>query len=205
MPDFVHLHVHSEFSLLDGACRIGEMASYAKSLGQTALALTDHGVMYGSVDFYRSATAAGIKPITGCEVYVAPRTRFDMVHELDSDISHLVLLCRNDTGYKNLIKLVSHAFTEGFYMKPRIDEELLAAHCEGLICLSACASGAIPKLLLKGNYEAALEKAIKYRDLFGEDNFYLEVQDHGLEEQKVINRGLLKLHKETGIGRLFSF
>jgi len=144
---FVHLHTHTEYSLLDGACRIRNLIQRAKELGQNAIAITDHGVMYGAVDFYKSAKAEGLKPIIGCEVYVAPRTRFDRVHELDSEARHLVLLCRNEVGYRNLCTLVSRAFTEGFYSKPRIDLDLLRMHSQGLIALSACLAGEIPRLL----------------------------------------------------------
>ena len=196
---FTHLHVHTEFSLLDGACRIREIARQAKALGQDALAITDHGVMYGAVDFYRACKAEGIKPIIGCEVYVAPRTRFDRVHELDAEARHLVLLCRNETGYRNLSYLVSMAYTEGFYIKPRIDLELLRAHCEGLIALSACLAGEIPRLLLQGSYEKAKTHALEMRELFGADGYYLELQDHHIPEQQTVNAGLLRLHEETGI------
>ena len=148
---FVHLHLHTEFSLLDGACRIKKLTERVKELGQEAVAITDHGVMYGVIDFYRACKAAGVKPIIGCEVYVAQRTRFDKVHELDSDSRHLVLLCRNEEGYRNLSYMVSCAFTEGFYIKPRIDMDLLRQHCGGLIALSACLGGEIPKRLMAGD------------------------------------------------------
>ncbi|MBO4831553.1 MAG: DNA polymerase III subunit alpha [Oscillospiraceae bacterium] len=196
---FVHLHVHSEYSLLDGACRIRELVRRASELGQTALAVTDHGVMYGAVNFYKEAKAAGIKPIIGCEVYVAPRSRFDKDHDLDSVRYHMVLLCRNETGYRNLCQLVSRAFTEGFYIKPRIDMELLRAHSEGLICLSACLAGEIPRLLSAGDYTAAKNKALELSEIFGDDGFYLELQDHGIPEQKEVNRGILRIHEETEI------
>ena len=196
---FVHLHVHSEYSLLDGACRIRDLVTRVQELGQTSVAVTDHGVMYGVVDFYKAAKKAGIKPIIGCEVYVAPRTRFDMDYDLDSDRHHLVLLCKNATGYKNLCHIVSAAFTEGFYMRPRIDMELLRGHSEGLIALSACLSGEIPKLILERRLSDAKAKALEMRDLFGEDGFYLELQSHGLDGQPEINEGLKKLHAETGI------
>ncbi len=196
---FVHLHVHSEYSLLDGACRIEELVQRAKDLGQTAVALTDHGVMYGAVDFYRAAKKAGIKPIIGCEVYVAPRTRFDRVHELDDRPRHLVLLCENEIGYRNLCALVSRGFTEGFYSKPRVDWALLEAYHEGLIALSACLAGELPRLLLAGDYDDAKAYALKMHKLFGEDHFYLELQDHGIPEQREVARGLLRLHNETGL------
>lgn len=196
---FAHLHVHSEYSLLDGACRIRELVARAASLGQTAVAVTDHGVMYGVIAFYKEAVKAGIKPIIGCEVYVAARSRFETERGADSARYHLVLLCKNETGYKNLCLLVSKAFTEGFYIKPRIDMELLKAHHEGLIALSACLAGEIPQLLMQENYDAAKAKALYMRDLFGPDGFYLELQDHGIKEQQAVNLGLARLSKETGI------
>lgn len=196
---FVHLHVHSEYSLLDGACRIQDLVRQAKALGQTAVAITDHGVMYGAVDFYKAARAEGIKPIIGCEVYVAPRTRHDKVQERDSHPYHLVLLCRNETGYRNLSALVSRGFTEGFYGKPRIDQELLEQHCEGLIALSACLAGQLPRLLLSGDYEGAKAHALSMRELFGPDGYYLELQDHGIPEQRQAAGLLARLHRETGI------
>ncbi|MBQ2925889.1 MAG: DNA polymerase III subunit alpha, partial [Ruminiclostridium sp.] len=196
---FVHLHVHSEFSLLDGACRIQGLVQRAQELGQTAIAVTDHGVMYGAVDFYKAAKAAGIKPIIGCEVYVAPRTHFDKVHELDDRPRHLVLLCKDDQGYRNLCALVSRSFTEGFYGKPRVDMDLLKEYHEGLIALSACLAGEVPTRILAGDYEGAKAHALEMRDIFGPDNYYLELQDHSIPEQKDAARGLLKLHKETGI------
>lgn len=197
--DFVHLHLHTEYSLLDGACRIGRLFQRAKELGQRAVAITDHGVMYGAVEFYKEAQKQGIKPIIGCEVYVAPRTRFDKVHELDSEFSHLVLLCENGTGYRNLTHIVSKSFTEGFYGKPRIDRELLEAHHEGLIALSACLAGEVPKALLRGDYAAARETALWYDGLFGRGNYFLELQNHGLREQLEINPSMIKLSRETGI------
>ena len=195
---FTHLHLHTEYSLLDGACRIDRLFDYIKQLGQTAVAITDHGVMYGCVAFYDAAKAAGIKPIIGCEVYVATRTRFDKVNRIDGN-SHLILLCKNETGYKNLIKMVSAGFTEGFYSKPRIDKELLAQHHEGLICLSACLAGEIPRAILAGDYDRAKQTALWYRDLFGEGNYYIELQDHGLEEDRVVLPQLIRLARETGI------
>ncbi len=198
---FVHLHVHTEYSLLDGFCKINGLAKRVTELGQTAVAITDHGVMYGAIDFYRACKAEGIKPIIGCEVYVTPqdRTRFDRVHELDAESRHLVLLCRNEEGYKNLSYMVSKGFVEGFYIKPRIDMALLRKHCGGLIALSACLAGEIPKRLVNGEYENAKAYALEMRDLFGEDGFYLELQDHGIRNQAVVNQGLLRLHEETGI------
>jgi len=196
---FVHLHVHSEYSLLDGACRIHDLVSRVKELGQSSVAVTDHGVMYGAVAFYKEAKKAGIKPIIGCEVYVAARTRFDMDYEHDSNRSHLILLCKNETGYKNLCHIVSASFTEGFYIKPRVDMELLRGHSDGLIALSACVSGEIPKLILAGMYKDAKAKALEMKDIFGSDGFYLELQNHGFAEQPEVNRGLVKLSRETGI------
>ena len=195
---FTHLHVHTEYSLLDGACRIDRMFEHLKSMGQTACAITDHGVMYGCVAFFDAAKAAGIKPIIGCEVYVSTRTRFDKVNRIDGN-SHLILLCKNETGYKNLIKMVSAGFLEGFYSKPRIDKDLLEQYHEGLICLSACLAGEIPKAILAGDYERAKQTALYYRDLFGEGNYYLELQDHGLEEDQVVLPQLIRLSRETGI------
>jgi len=194
---FTHLHVHSEYSLLDGACRVRDLVARVKELGQTSVAITDHGVMYGAVNFYKEAKNAGIKPIIGCEVYVAARTRFDMDYDLDSNRYHLVLLCKNETGYKNLCKMVSASFTEGFYIKPRVDIELLREFNEGLIALSACASGEVPKLLLDGRYDDARKKALELNDIFGEGNFYLELQDQGFSDQPEINKELIRLHKET--------
>ena len=196
---FTHLHLHTEFSLLDGACRIKELAKRVKALGQDSVAITDHGTMFGVIDFYRACKAEGIKPIIGCEVYVAPRTRFDRVHELDASSSHLVLLCRNETGYRNLSYLVSMAYTEGFYIKPRIDMELLKQHKEGLIALSACMGGEIPKRLRNGDYAGAKIHALEMQRLFGQDGYYLELQDHHLPEQQTVNAGILRLHEETGI------
>lgn len=196
---FAHLHLHTQFSLLDGACRIDKVLDRAKELGQTAVAITDHGVMYGVVDFYKAAKKRGIKPIIGCEVYVAKRTRFDRVHELDYENRHLVLLCENETGYQNLIAMVSKAWTEGFYNKPRVDMDLLREHHEGLIALSACLAGEIPRALTVGDYAGAKEAALRYQEIFGGDNFFLELQDHGLPEQKRTNPDILRLSKETGI------
>lgn len=195
---FTHLHLHTEYSLLDGACRINRLMERVKELGQTSVAITDHGVMYGVVDFYKAAKKAGVHPIIGCEVYVATRTRFDKVNRMDGSY-HLVLLCENETGYRNLIKLVSAGFTEGFYSKPRIDKELLEKHHEGLIALSACLAGEIPRALASGDFEKAKEAALYYQNLFGPDRFYLEIQDHGLEEQKLVLPMIVRLSRETGI------
>ena len=196
---FVHLHVHTEYSLLDGACRIGQLVTRVRDLGQTAVAITDHGVMYGVIDFYRAAKAAGIKPIIGCEVYVAPRSRHDRVHGVDSEAQHLVLLCENETGYRNLSYMVSMAFLEGFYVRPRVDMELLRQHAEGLIALSACLAGGIPRKLRANDYEGAKQQALELAEIFGEEHFYLELQDHGIPEQQEVNRGILRLAKETGL------
>ncbi len=196
---FTHLHLHTQFSLLDGACRLGNLVARAKELGMTSLAITDHGNMYGAVDFYRECKKQGIKPIIGCEVYVAPRTRFDKDKALDKEYNHLILLVKNETGYKNLIKMVSLAYTEGFYYKPRIDRDLLEKHCEGLICLSACLAGEIPQLLLQRDYEGAKREALWYASVFGAGNYYLELQDHGIDEQKIVLDGLKRLHDETGL------
>ena len=198
---FTHLHVHTEFSLLDGFCKIKELPGVVKSMGQTACAITDHGVMYGVIDFYRACKAEGVKPIIGCEVYVAPqgRTRFDKVHEFDSESRHLVLLCENEEGYRNLSYMVSLAWTEGFYVKPRIDQELLREHSKGLIALSACLAGEIPRRLRNGEYDNAKAYALEMAELFGPDRFYLELQDHGIRDQKIVNQSILKIHQETGI------
>ncbi|MCL2248308.1 MAG: DNA polymerase III subunit alpha [Oscillospiraceae bacterium] len=196
---FVHLHVHTEYSLLDGACRIKDLIARVNELGQTSIAITDHGVMYGAVAFYKEAQKAGIKPIIGCEVYVAARTRHNKEHDQDSVRHHLTLLCKNEKGYKNLCKLVSRSFTEGFYTKPRVDIELLKEYSEGLIALSGCISGELSKLINDDNYDAAKRKALEMQEIFGDGNFYIELQDHGLEDQQKAKAGLIKLSKETGI------
>ena len=196
---FVHLHLHTQYSLLDGACRIEGLMDRVKELGQSAVAITDHGVMYGCIDFYKAAKAAGIKPIIGCEVYVAPRSMSDRVHGVDNDPYHLVLLCKDRTGYENLCYLVSQAFTEGFYGRPRVDLELLRQHHEGLIATSACLAGAIPQRLLQEDYTAAKEYALTLAEIFGEDNFYLELQDHGIAEQTPVNQGVMRIARETGL------
>ena len=197
--DFAHLHLHTEYSLLDGASRIDCLFDAVKSAGQSAVAITDHGVMYGVMDFYKKAKAAGIKPIIGCEVYVAPQSRFEKQKTDDRNYHHLILLCKNLTGYQNLIKMVSLGFTEGFYTRPRIDKELLKKHSEGLICLSACIAGEIPNYLLYGNYDKAYKTALEFADIFGKDNFYLELQNHGIKEQLTVNNGLKRISFETGI------
>ena len=197
---FAHLHVHTEYSLLDGACRIERLLDAAKELGQEAVAITDHGCMYGVVDFYKAAKKRGIHPVIGCEVYVARRTRFDRVHELDGESRHLVLLCENNTGYRNLLVLVSKAWVEGFYNKPRVDLDLLAQHHEGLIALSACLAGGDPPRPVPGGTTTGPGRPLwAYREIFGEENFFLELQDHGLPEQKRINPQLIRLSRETGI------
>ena len=196
---FAHLHLHTEYSLLDGACRIDGLMDRVKELGQTAVAITDHGVMYGCIDFYKAAKAAGIKPIIGCEVYVAPRNMSDRVHGIDNDPYHLVLLCKDRQGYENLCYLVSQAFVEGFYGKPRVDLNLLRERHEGLIATSACLAGAIPQRLLQEDYDAALKYAEKMADIFGPDHFYLELQDHGIPEQTPVNQGIMRIARETGL------
>ncbi len=200
MTPFVHLHLHTEYSLLDGACRLSDIPAAVKNAGQTAVAVTDHGVMYGVVDFYKACKKNGIKPIIGCEVYVAPFSRFGKDKQHDGDYSHLVLLCENETGYRNLIALVSKAFTEGFYGKPRADVELLKEHSEGLIALSACLSGYIPKHILENDVEGAKAHARLLKEIFGEHNFFLEMQDHGIPEQKTVNAVLKEFAGELGIG-----
>lgn len=197
--DFTHLHVHTEYSLLDGCCRIKELIDRAAQLGQKSLAITDHGVMYGVIEFYKYALERGVKPIIGCEVYVAPKSRFDKQKGGESKYNHLVLLCENNEGYSNLIKLVSLGFTEGFYSKPRIDKEILQKYSKGLIALSACLAGEIPRLLSNGEYEKAKQAALFYDGVFGRGNYYLELQDHGIEEQKRINPQLIRISEETGI------
>ena len=197
---FVHLHTHTEYSLLDGACRIKRLISAAKEQGQTALAITDHGVMYGAVSFYNEAIAQGIRPIIGCEVYVAPRSRSDKTRELDGEPYHLILLCENQTGYQNLIRLESYAFTEGFFYKPRVDRDLLKRYHEGLIALSGCLAGEVSRRLSVDDYEGAKEVALWYRDTFGAENYFLEIQNHGIEEQIRLLPTFRRLSEETGIG-----
>ena len=198
MPDFVHLHVHSEFSLLDGMCRIKDLPKRAKELGMKAIALTDHGVMYGAVNFYKECIKEGIKPIIGCEVYVAPRTRFDKESGIDDNYAHLILLAKNKTGYQNLIKLVSMSFTDGYYYKPRIDLEILEEYSEGLICLSACLAGQINQAILQDNMEKAKEIALWHKRVF-KDDYYLEIQNNGLPEQVMVNQRLIALSRELDI------
>ena len=201
---FVHLHVHTEYSLLDGACRINGIMDRVKELGQDAVAITDHGVMYGCIDFYKAAKAAGIKPIIGCEVYVARRGMTDRIHGVDNDPYHLVLLCKDRTGYENLCLLVSEAFISGFYSKPRVDLDLLRKYHDGLIATSACLAGAVANYLMDEQYEAARDYALELADIFGEDNFYLELQDHGIDEQQPVNQGILRIARETGLPLIVS-
>ena len=198
MTDFVHLHLHTEYSLLDGACRIKEVVARAKELGQTALAITDHGVMYGVVDFYKACHAEGIKPIIGCEVYVAPHGRKDKQYSVGAKYHHLILLVKNKIGYHNLLKIVSKGFTEGFYFKPRVDFELLEQYHEGLVCLSGCLGGSVQQKLLQDDYEGAKKEALRFFSLFGDD-YYLELQNHEYQEDAVILSGLMRIHEETGI------
>lgn len=197
---FTHLHLHTGYSLLDGSSKIPELVRRVKELGMDACAITDHGVMYGVIEFYKACKAEGIKPIIGCEVYVAPGSRFEKGKEKSAErYNHLILLAENDTGHKNLMKLVSRGFTEGFYYKPRVDYELLSEYHEGIIASSACLAGIVPTKLRNGDYEGAKEEAMRLKDIFGENNFFLELQDHGLSEQKFVNQGLMRISSETGI------
>ncbi len=196
---FVHLHNHSEYSLLDGACRIKDMVSRTAELGMSACAITDHGVLYGVIDFYRAARKQGIKPIIGCEVYVAPRSRLDKEARIDDNMYHLVLLCQNDQGYKNLVQLVSRSYLEGFYYKPRVDRELLSQYSQGLIALSGCVAGEIPQAILAGDYEKARNTALAYQEIFEPGNFYLELQNHGMPEEHQVCAALARISDETGI------
>ena len=196
---FVHLHLHTEYSLLDGAARINKVVARAKELGMPALAITDHGVMYGVVDFYKACKSTGIKPILGCEVYMAPRTMADRTPKVDDNLYHLVLLAENEDGYRNLLSLVSLGFTKGFYYKPRLDKETLATYSKGLIALSGCIAGEVASAVLAGENEKARQVAGEYRDIFGPENYYLELQDHGLPEQKAVNEGLLNISDEMNI------
>ena len=198
--EFTHLHVHTEYSLLDGSNKIKEYVARVKELGMDSAAITDHGVMYGVIDFYRAAREAGINPILGCEVYVAPGSRFDReVGSGDDRYYHLVLLAENNQGYSNLMKIVSKAFVEGFYYKPRVDLELLEKYHEGIIALSACLAGEVARYLARGMYEDAKIAALRYQDIFGKGNFFLELQDHGIPEQQTVNQQLLRMHRVTGI------
>ena len=201
--EFTHLHVHTEYSLLDGSSKIKELVHRAKELGMDSLAITDHGVMYGAIEFYKAALAEGINPILGCEVYVAPGSRFDREAakgaEDDSRYHHLVLLAENDEGYQNLVKIVSKGFTEGFYYKPRVDYEVLRTYSKGVIALSACLAGVVPYFLRRGLYEEAKKEALILQDIFGKGNFFLELQDHGIPEQQTVNTGLLRMSKDLSI------
>ena len=198
--NFTHLHVHTEYSLLDGSNKISEYVARVKELGMDSAAITDHGVMYGVIDFYRAAKAAGINPVLGCEVYVAPGSRFDREAGSGEDrYYHLVLLAENDQGYSNLMKIVSKGFVEGFYYKPRVDLELLEEYHEGIIALSACLAGEVARFLTRGMYEEAKKAALRYQDIFGKGNFFLEMQDHGIPEQQTVNQQLMRMHYETGI------
>ncbi len=196
---FTHLHVHTEYSLLDGSNKVKELVARTKELGMDSVAITDHGVMYGVIEFYKTAMAAGIRPIIGCEVYVAPKSRFDKAGQQDNKYNHLVLLAENNTGYHNLMKLVSRGFTEGFYYKPRVDMEVLREYHEGIIALSACLAGIVPEYIQKGLYEDAKLKALELEEVFGKGNFFLELQDHGIPAQKTVNQSLLRMSQETGI------
>ena len=197
---FAHLHLHTEYSLLDGSGKIKEMVARAKELGMDSIAITDHGVMYGVIDFYRACLAEGIRPIIGCEVYVAPNSRYDRENSSSEDrYNHLVLLAENNTGYSNLMKIVSTGFIEGFYYKPRVDYEILSRYSEGIIALSACLGGEVASNLRRGFYEEGKKAALRLKDIFGENNFFLELQDHGLPEQSQVNQGLLRMHSETDI------
>lgn len=197
---FTHLHVHTEYSLLDGSSKIPEITARAKELGMDSLAITDHGVMYGVIDFYKAARNAGIKPILGCEVYVSPGSRFDKEAGVSEDrYYHLILLAENNKGYYNLTKIVSKGFVDGFYYKPRVDYEVLKQYSEGIICLSACLAGEVQKLLARNLYEEACKAALHYQDIFGKGNFFLELQDHGIPTQKLVNKLLVKMSRELDI------
>ena len=198
--NFTHLHVHTEYSLLDGSSKIGEITKRAKELGMDSLAITDHGVMYGVIDFYKAAKKAGIKPILGCEVYVAPGSRFEKTPgESEDRYYHLVLLAENNTGYQNLMKIVSRGFTEGFYYKPRVDYEVLTEYHEGIIALSACLAGEVQRYLARGMYEMGMEAAKRYENIFGKGNFFLELQDHGISTQQYVNQQLVRMSEELNI------
>lgn len=197
---FTHLHVHTEYSLLDGSSKIKEIVARAKELGMDSLAITDHGVMYGVIDFYRACQREGIRPVIGCEVYVAPTSRFSKEGGVsDERYYHLVLLAENNKGYSNLMKIVSKGFTEGYYYKPRVDYEVLKEYSEGIIALSACLGGEVAMNLRRGFYEEGKKAALKLQEIFGEGNFFLELQDHGISEQQTVNSALLRMHQETGI------
>ena len=198
---FAHLHVHTEYSLLDGSNKIKEYVERVKELGMTSAAITDHGAMYGCIDFYKAAREAGIKPILGCEVYVAPGSRFDKEAGIvgEERYYHLVLLAENDLGYSNLMKIVSAGFVDGFYYRPRVDKEILRRYHEGIIALSACLAGEVARDLVRMDYPKAKAAALEYSGIFGPEHFYLELQDHGIAEQKLVNRQLVRMHEETGL------
>ncbi len=198
MGEFVHLHIHSEYSLLDGANRIKDLPIVAKELGMDSIAITDHGVMFGTIDFYKACKANGIKPIIGCEMYVAPRSRHDKEANIDNKYNHLILLAKNNNGYKNLSKLVSLSFVEGYYYKPRIDREILEKYHEDLICCSACLAGEVNQAILAQDIQKAEEIALWYKNLFGED-YYLEVQPNGIKEQILVNQKLIELSRKLNI------
>jgi len=195
---FVHLHTHTQFSLLDGSGRIPELVGHAKEMGMNSLSITDHGSMFGVIDFYKEARKQGIRPIIGCEVYVTGGSRFDR-EKSEERYYHLILLCENNTGYSNLLKIVSRGYIDGFYYKPRVDMETLREFHEGLIASSACLAGEIARSLTKSDYDEAKKAALRYLEIFGNDHFYLELQDHGYPDQKTVNAGLLRMHGETGI------
>ena len=198
---FVHLHTHTEYSLLDGSNKITEYVARVKELGMNAAAITDHGVMYGVIDFYKECKKQGIRPILGCEVYVTPGSRFDRELSHGEDrYYHLVLLAENNTGYQNLIKIVSAGFVDGYYYKPRVDMEILQQYHEGIIALSACLAGEVPRFLQRGMYDEAKEIALKHQELFGKNNYFLELQSHGIDAQELVNQQLVRMSKETGIG-----
>ncbi|HCB93207.1 MAG TPA: DNA polymerase III subunit alpha, partial [Selenomonas sp.] len=197
---FVHLHVHTEYSLLDGASRIPELIRRTKELGMDAIAITDHGAMYGVIDFYKEAKKQGVKPIIGCEVYLAPGARQERAEVNGIRYYHLILLAENQVGYRNLVKLVSLANIEGMYYRPRIDKEILRKYHEGLICLSACVAGEIPKAIIQDNPDHADELVREYLDIFGKDNFFIEIQNHQLSEERKANIGLIDLARKYGIG-----
>ncbi|MDU7905381.1 MAG: PHP domain-containing protein, partial [Peptostreptococcaceae bacterium] len=198
--DFVHLHVHTEYSLLDGFSRVKNLVARAKELNMSAVAITDHGCMFGAIDFFKVAKAEGIKPIIGCEVYTAPRSMRDKDPNYDKSQGHLILLAKDMQGYQNLIKLVSEAYVQGFYYKPRVDIDEISKYSEGIIALSACLAGDVSQALMNRNYEKAKSIALRYKEIFGEDNYYIEIQDHNLPEQKEVNSELIKLSKEIGVG-----
>ena len=199
--NFSHLHVHTEYSLLDGSNKIKEYVARVKELGMNSAAITDHGVMFGVIDFYRAAKEAGINPILGCEVYVAPGSRFDKETQTGEDrYYHLVLLAENNQGYSNLMKIVSAGFVEGYYYKPRVDIDVLKKYHKGVIALSACLAGEVARYLSKGLYEEGKRAALKYEEIFGKDNFFLELQDHGIPQQQMVNQQLIRMNRETGIG-----